>query len=76
MILENKTSKILDFDHPQKLLSSKICKNAVIPKKNNIIVSDNTHIVNYVLHVYTCLGWIQVFKYQNCNIIFDKIDTL
>ena len=34
MILDNKAAKILDFECPQKLHSSKICMHTVLPEKN------------------------------------------
>ena len=38
MILENKTAKILDFDHPRKLHPLKICMHTVHATYNNKIV--------------------------------------
>ena len=39
MILENKTTKILDFDRPRKLHPSKICTYTVSPRLQQMMLS-------------------------------------
>ena len=50
MILENKTAKILGFDHPQKLHPSKICTYMVykMPKFMKVIISQVSSLLEKV----------------------------